>query len=133
MAFIKRESEEEWHPKEAVLFNKIQNNLWYKSFGNGAELVNEVTKVLVVIFQQKGILSSIDFDSELSNSASITAIYAEKVTHFINLVRYKKGFPLRERTALPKVLAHLNFLSGNQVTNSALLVFGANPQQYFPT
>ncbi|WP_432671222.1 Fic family protein [Flavobacterium sp. SM2513] len=34
---------------------------------------------------------------------------------------------------LPKVLSHLNFLSEQQITNSALLAFGTNPQQYFPT
>ena len=132
LAFIKNGSEEGRHPKEEILFHKIQNNLSYKRFGSSAELVTEVTKALVVILQQKGILSSIDFDSEAHPTASLEAIDAEKVTHFITLARYKRGFPLREGTALPKVLSHLNFLSEQQITNSALLAFGTNPQQYFP-
>ena len=133
LAFIKNDTEPERHPKEQALFRKIQNSLSYKRFTTTAELLTEVSKALVVILQQKGILQNIDFDSATNEKATLDAIDEEKVNNFISLARHKRGFPLREGTALPKVLLHLNFLSDAKITNSALLAFGKNPQHFFPT
>jgi predicted HTH transcriptional regulator len=133
LAFIKDETEAERDPKEQALFRKIQNSLSYKRFSTTIELLSEVTKALVVVLQQKGILRSIDFDSEVNSKAKLDAIDEDKVNNFISLARYKRGFPLREGTALPKVLSHLNFISETQLTNSGILAFGQNPQQFFPT
>ena len=133
LAFIKKDSETERHHKEELLFRKVQNNLAYKRFGSTTELLSEVTKSLVLVLQQKGILRSIDFDSEVNNSATLNAIDQDKVNNFISLAQHKRGFPLREGTALPKILAHLNFLTNNKMTNSAILAFGLNPQYFFPS
>lgn len=133
LAFIKNETEAERHPKEQALFSKIQNSLSYKRFTTTTELLFEVTKALVAVLQQKGILSSTDFDSEVNNKATLEVIDEDKVNNFISLARYKRGFPLREGTALPKVLSHLNFISSTQLTNSGILAFGQNPQQFFPS
>ena len=133
LAFIKKDSEVGRNPKEEVLFRKVQNNLAYKRFAGTTELLSEITKSLVLVLQQKGILRSTDFDSEINNAANFNAINEDKVNNFISIARYKRGFPLREGTALPKVLAHLNFLSSDKITNSAILTFGTNPQQFFPT
>jgi ribosomal protein S8 len=56
LAFIKNETEAERDPKEQVLFHKIQNSLSYKRFTTTTELLSKVTKALVVLLQQKGIL-----------------------------------------------------------------------------
>ena len=133
LAFIKSDTDTQRHPKEHDLFRKIQNSLSYKRFNSTNELLSEVTKALVLILQHKGILRYTDFDSEVNSKATLEAIDQDKVNNFINLARYKRGFPLREGTAILKVLSNLNFLSEEQLTNSAILAFGQNPQLYFPT
>ena len=99
LAFIKNGSEEGRHPKEEILFHKIQNNLSYKRFGTSAELVTEVTKALVVILQQKGILSSIDFDSEAHPTASLEAIDAES-NSFYHVGTLQKRFSVARRNSV---------------------------------
>lgn len=133
LAFIKNDSEINRHPKQEILFRKVQNSLAYKRFTTTTGLLSEITKALVLVLQQKGILRSIDFDTEVNSNATFASIDGEKVNHFINLAQFKRGFPLRQGTALAKVLSHLNFLSSDKITNSALLAFGSNPQQFFPT
>jgi ATP-dependent DNA helicase RecG len=133
LAFIKNDTEAGRHPKEAVLFEKIQNSLSYKRFSTTEELLREVSRSLVNVLQQKGLLQLELFDSSIAKRASLSDIDEAKVNHFIGIARHKRGFPLREGSALPKVLSHLNLLFQEQLTNSAILAFGKNPQQFFPS
>lgn len=133
LAFVKTNKDEVRHEKENALLQKIKNTLFYKRFSSTDELVREVTKSLVNVLQQKDLLQIADFDSSIASKATLSEIDEERVLNFIGIARYKRGFPLREGTALPKVLAHLNFLLHNQLTNSAILTFAKNPQQFFPS
>lgn len=133
LAFIKNDTETERHPKETDLFLKIQNSLCYKRFSNTEELLREVSKSLVNVLQQKGILQMELFDSAIAPRASLADIDEDKVNNFISIAQYKRGFPLRQGSALSKVLSHLNLVFQEQLTNSGLLAFGKNPQQFFPS
>lgn len=132
LAFIKNDTDTERHPKETALLRKIQNNLSYKRFSTTEELIRELTKALVNLLQQKGLIQIEGFDSSIAKKASLLDIDADKLNHFINIARYKRGFPFREGSAVPKVLSHLNLYLADGITNSALLAFGKNPQQFFP-
>jgi len=132
LAFIKSDSETGRHPKEVSLFKKIQNQLSYKRFSDTAALLREITKSLVSVLQQQGLIQTEGFDSTIATQATMADIDENKVNHFIGIAKYKRGFPLREGSALSKVLSHLNLLLPGGLSNSALLAFGKNPQQFFP-
>lgn len=100
LAFIKKDSENGRHPKENLLFQKIQNNLSYKRFSSTPELLTEVTKALVSVLQQKGLLQLDRFDSSIAQKASLADIDAEKVNTFISIAQQRRGFPLREGTPI---------------------------------
>jgi ATP-dependent DNA helicase RecG len=132
LAFIKNDTDEPRHPKETALLRKIQNNLSYKRFSTTEELIREVTKALVNLLQQKGLIPIDGFDSSIAKKASLLGIDVDKLNHFVNITRHKRGFAFREGIAVPKVLSHLNLYLADGITNSDLLAFGKNPQQFFP-
>ncbi len=133
LAFVKDDIRTNRNPKTEKLFQKIQTRLSYKKFKDTNELLIEINKALITILQQKGIIQSTEFDDITNETATLEEIDNEKVNHFINLAQHKRGFPLREGTALSKILSHLNFFSNTKITNSGILAFGKNPQHFFPT
>lgn len=132
-AFIKGSPELERHSKEQTLLSKVQNHVTYKSFETVEQLIAEIDTAFVQLLKQQGLIHHIDFDAAFNTQAAIVDIDAEKVNNFIGLARAKRGFPLREGTPVIKVLSHLNMLINNQLTYSALLAFGTDPQRFTPS
>jgi len=133
LAFIKGESSVERHPKEEALLIKVQNYVSYKRFHSISELIAEVNRSLVALLKHQRLVQVVDFDAAINPNAVLADIDNDKVNEFISTARRLRGFPLREGTSVNKILSHLNMLFDEQLTNSALLAFGAEPQQFFPT
>lgn len=108
LAFINNDSDTDRHPKEVSLFKKTQNQFSYICFSGTASLLREITKALFNVMQQQELIQTEGFNSTFATKAIVAAIGENKVNHFIGIARYKRCFPLREGTALAKVLAHLN-------------------------
>lgn len=132
-AFIKGSPELERHSKEQILLNKVRNQVTYKSFETVEQLIAEIDTAFVQLLKQQGLIHHINFDAAFNTQAAIEDIDAEKVNNFIGLARAKRGFPLREGIPVIKVLSHLNMYFNNQLTNSALLAFGKDPQRFTPS
>lgn len=132
-AFVKGTAALERHPKEQAFIRKVQNHRSYKRFETIDELISEINKAFVGLLKQHGTLQTTDFDASINPLATIEDIDAEKVNTFINIARAKRGFPLREGTPVTKVLSHLNMSVNKQLTNSALLAFGVDPQKFTPS
>jgi predicted HTH transcriptional regulator len=88
---------------------------------------------LVDFLKQKKLIQQTSFDESLHPTAQISDIDPAKIDNFLNLADYKRGFPVRQGSSIEKVLTHLNILHGDRLCNSAILAFGKNPQQFFPT
>ncbi|HVT84292.1 MAG TPA: DUF4062 domain-containing protein [Chitinophagaceae bacterium] len=131
--FIKGGSELKRHDKESAFIGKVGEEVSRKRFNTTEELKQEVSKACVAFLRYKGLIAFTPFDASLHATASINDIDGEKIQAFIRTARIKRGFPLREGSTTEQVLAHLNMLKEGQLTNSALLVFGKRPQQFFPT
>ncbi|MEI6765321.1 MAG: DUF4062 domain-containing protein [Bacteroidota bacterium] len=133
LAFIKGDTGIFRHPKESELISKIQDTLSYKRFWKIEELIQEVNYACVTLLKDKGLVQLTSFDESVHPTAKIINLNVAKVDNFIGIARAKRGFPLRQGTAIEKVLSHLHLLQGKKVCNSALLAFGKEPQQFFPT
>jgi ATP-dependent DNA helicase RecG len=131
--FIKGGNELKRHEKENRFIRKAGEDVSRKRFNTIDELKQEVDKACVAFLQHKGLITYQPFDASLHPTATINDLDENKIENFINLARAKRNFPLRQGTATDKVLAHLNMLQEQQLSNSALLVFGKKPQQFFPT
>lgn len=130
--FIKGDADLKRHEKEHAFIRKVGEEVSRKRFYTTDELKQEVSKACVAFLQRKGLLAFTPFDASLHATATINDIDEEKIQMFVRAARAKRAFPLNETASTGQVLAHLNMLKGKQITNSALLVFGKKPQQFFP-
>ncbi|MGB4843273.1 MAG: DUF4062 domain-containing protein, partial [Ferruginibacter sp.] len=131
--FIKGDGGLKRHEKENSFIRKVGEDVSRKRFNTMAELIDEVNKAAVAFLQHKGMIAYKAFDAALHATATLNDLEEEKIQNFVRVARAKRGFPLREGAASSQVLTHLNMLQEQQLTNSALLVFGNKAQQFFPT
>jgi len=133
LAFIKGYSGMERHVKEQAFLLKIQDELSYKRFDSIHELIMGVNAALLSLLKHKGLVHLSGLDESLHSTAQLSDIDPDKVNNFLGLADYKRRFPLKQGSAVEKVLTHLHLFAGEKLCNSALLAFGKTPQQFFPT
>lgn len=121
----------ERHPKETLLINTAQEVLVRKKFGSVDELKSAVYASLVHYLEEKEIIRAKPFDASLHADAQLEDIDTEKLKSFIRLAQVKRGIPLAETEPIEKILTHLNLFHKGRLTNSALLLFGKEPQRFF--
>ena len=131
--FIKNVNGQERHAKELQFIKKITTEITYKTFQSLEDLKHEIYKSCLTFLKHKGLITTHLFDDTYSQSATLDDIDDNKIQNFIRLARFKRGFPLNESATVKQALEHLKLSKGKQISNSALLVFGKNPQFYFPT
>lgn len=73
------------------------------------------------------------FDATLHPAATLADIDEDKVDIFVERARKKRAFPLAKDAGVERVLKSLNLTDNGKITNAALLLFGKEPQKFFPT
>jgi ATP-dependent DNA helicase RecG len=121
------------HPKMSALVRKAAGQVVRRRFTDISDLQTQVYAALVQYLSEAGLLRHKPFDESRCEGASIDDISPEKVAWFLSVAKEERKFPLREGTTPEAMLSHLNLLDGTQPTNSAVLLFGKNPQKFFPT
>jgi len=129
LVFLKQT--ERRHPKTEQLIDRIGLSVVRKSFQTQAELMAGVYASLVHYLVEKGHIQSGPFDASTCRNAGLTDIDTGKVKQFVSRARAARNFPLPATAPVPEVLQHLNLLSGEHLTNAAILLFGRNPRQFF--
>lgn len=133
IVFVKRC--EERHPKEASFIKKVEQDVVRKSFANFEELRNAVYTSLIRYMEEYSILSDQPWDSKYHPTATMDDIDEKKVSGFVYLAREKRRSKLQftgDNTL--DILVSLNLATeSGRLTNSALMLFGKNPQKFFPT
>lgn len=133
IVFVKRC--EERHPKEVSFIKKVEQDVVRKSFANFEELRNAVYTSLIRYMEEYSILSDQPWDSKYHPTATMDDIDEKKVSGFVYLAREKRRSKLQftgDNTL--DILVSLNLATeSGRLTNSALMLFGKNPQKFFPT
>ena len=132
LVFLKQVAER--HPKEAAFIRKVEQDVVRKSFVDYEGLQTAVYSALVRFLEEKEYLRLLPFDAATNPGAKLSDIDTEKVKAFCTAAKEKRDFPVPFSAGKRKVLGHLNLLTDDgRLTNSALLLFGKNPQKYFIT
>jgi len=130
--YIKGDNTLERHPKEVGLIDKVRGLLSYKRYSKVEDLREAVYNSCVKYLKEMGHIHSDDFDNSLHAMATLDAISVDRVRSFVRVAREKRAFPLRETATVTEVLQHLHMMRGDQLVNSAMLVFSDTPQAFFP-
>ena len=132
LIFVKGADDRQRHPKMQALIRKAGNQLIRRRFTSIPELTAALQASLVEYLQASGAIQSRPFEERPCPEATLEDINTTAVTVFVRTARQARQFPLPETTPVPDLLAHLHLLSGVQPTNAALLLFGRDPQRFFP-
>ncbi len=133
LIFIKRMEREMRHAKEIEFIKKAEQCVVRKSFGDYEELRSAVYASLVRYLEENEYLRLLPFDATLHPTATLADIDADKVDIFVERARKKRAFPLSMDAGVERVLKSLNLMDNGKITNAALLLFGKEPQKFFPT
>jgi predicted HTH transcriptional regulator len=131
LAFLLNAKDSERHPKMNRLIKHVSETIIYGRFSSASELLSNVYSALVSFLVEKGDLRTEPFDKSADNKATAADLSDEKIEWFVNRAKAERNFPLTVDARKEKILAHLNLLNNNRITNAAILLFGLQPQRFF--
>ena len=132
LIFVKGTDDSLRHPKMQALIRKAGNQLIRRRVTSISELTAALQASLVEYLQACGAIQSRPFEERPCLDATLEDINTAAVAGLVQAARLERQFPLPETTPVPDLLAHLHLLSGVQPTSAALLLFGRDPQRFFP-
>ena len=122
------------NPKEQAFINKVEQNVIRRAFTTYEELRTAVYNSLIDYLIRKEIIRRVPFDAAAHPVATFDDIDPERVRTFVNKAKEKRNFPLTFADGIEKILSSIHVLTDDgRLTNSALLLFAKDPQQFFRT
>jgi len=88
---------------------------------------DEYKKRILEIYKKE-----IYFDGQVIEEAGIDEIDKDKLKSFIQKAKEKRNLSVEESEESLSVLRKLKLLKGDALTNASILLFGKDPQSYFP-
>ncbi|MBA7516059.1 hypothetical protein ES705_08104 [subsurface metagenome] len=70
------------------------------------------------------------FDSQINKRAQMKNIDSDKVVAFVKKAKTERGLDINADAPLEEIMSRLKLTQDNRLTNSALLLFGRNPQNF---
>lgn len=121
--------------KENAFLKKISQSLSWMRFDDGEGLLSGVYASLDEIIVADGRLLDLPFDAAHCMDASMSDVSRSKVRAFLVAARERRGLSLPLSMRAEKVLEHFHLcdVKSGLLTNSAVLLFGKDPQKFFPT
>ena len=119
--------------KMKMLVRKAGNELIRRRVENVSALTAEVYASLIDYLDGKGALRVPPFDTSPCENATLRHLSRKRVEWFLDTARRERAFPLKPNTSTQALLTHLNLLEQGKPTHAAVLLFGANPQQFHRT
>jgi ATP-dependent DNA helicase RecG len=71
------------------------------------------------------------FDNQICKSARLDDIDRNKVIEFLKKAKAERGLDISPKLPFKEALMRLKFIQDRRLTNSAVLLFGNNPQDFF--
>jgi hypothetical protein len=114
------------------LVAKASGQLVRQRFTDIPALKQALYASLVDYLECRGVIQNRPFEERICPDASLADLDPDAVAGFVRQARAERQFPLSEQAAIQEVLTHLGLLSDSQPSNAAVLLFGKNPQRFFP-
>ena len=133
LIFVKGTEDKNRHPKMQALIRTAGNQLIRRRFGDTEELTAALYASLVDYLETAEVLQTRPFEERLCPDATLADVDEHAVTAFVRRARLARQFPLAIETPVTDVLAHLHLIRDGRPTNAAVLLFGRDPQRFFPS
>jgi predicted HTH transcriptional regulator len=133
LVYVKGANDHDKHPLMQALIARVGTDLVRRRYEDLATLKPAVYASLVDYLQKERLIGSPPFDAAPCLAATIDDLNADAMQAFIRLARSARNFPVPESASPRELLAHLNLLIGDRPSNAGVLLFGKNPQRFFPS
>jgi hypothetical protein len=124
--------DESRHPRMQALVRKAGAEVVRRRASSLPELIAGLYASLVEHLVRQGLIQSGPFDESPCLGATLADIDLSALSGFVRRARVERSFPLPDDAPAPAILAHLNLLAGDTLARAALLLFGRDPQRFFP-
>ena len=122
------------HPKEQAFIAKVERDVVRRSFETYEELRTAVYNSLIDYLIRKEVIHRVPFDAAAHPVATYDDIDQEKVRTFVERAKDKRKVALNYSDGMEKIFTSIHVLTDDgRLTNSALLLFAKDPQQFFRT
>jgi len=74
----------------------------------------------------------IQFDTQINLKATIKDINKDRLKWFLRKAKEERNYDIDPETPLMETLNRLNLIQDKKLTNTAILLFGKDPQKFFP-
>ena len=118
------------HPKMNALVRKASSQLIRRRFAGTTDLLAQIYAALIKFLEDSGHLPFIPFDAAACHGANLDDISPEKLTAFLEKAKSSRSYSLDVTTPVLPALAHMNMLYKEEPSNSAILLFGKQPQKF---
>lgn len=134
LIYIKRtQGRQKRHVKQIKLIQKAEQSVVRKTFSSYEELQEAVYDSLIRYLEENDYIRKLPFDASICHGATIDDIDCAKLEHFVMLAKAHRGFPLSYSVGAVALLTQLKLMTdAGRLTNSAILLFGKRPQDFFP-
>jgi len=134
LIFLKGKDESDRDIRLVSLIHRIKKSTTgyvYKRFAEVKKLKSHVCESLIELLENKGVISSLHFDTQICKGAALKDIDSNKVHWFVEKAREARGFDIPTKLSVREILERLDLLHNGKLINSAILLFGKGPQKYF--
>ena len=125
--FVKGVDDQDKQSEMKSLIRSAGEQLIRRRFSNMAELLSSVYASLVDYLESEELIRVGPWDAAAPLKATMDDIDPEKVSRFVHLATYSRGFPLPEDSPVENVLRHLSLMAGDRPSHAAILLFAKQP------
>lgn len=118
------------HPKMAALTRRAKAGLIYKRFSSVADLLSLLYDSLIEHLEERGTIQGKPFDASPCRGTDLDDISESRIKWFLPIARKERNLNLPASAGKQNTLTHLNLVDDGEVTNAAILLFGAAPQKH---
>lgn len=109
----------------------IRNSYVYDRFTTMESLKTKALNSLISYLDDEGLLAKVPFDQTVCREARLKDIDKEKVKSFLKKAKTERGLGISPDLPTKEILMRLKLIREGKLTNSAVLLFSNNPQDFF--
>ena len=129
---VKGNDDESRHPKMRSLIHNAERQLVRRRFTDISDLTTKLYEALNEYMINVAKIRIKPLDASACQDATIDDISPERISWFIQKARDERDYRLPVNTPPYDALIHLNLLDKGQPACGAILLFGKDPQHFFP-
>ena len=133
LIYVKGGDDKFKHAKMQALIRKASPQLIRRRFADEGSLLPAVYASLVDYLEDHQMILNGPFDGTVCRNANYKDLRSANIKQFIHEARAARDFPLKESASSRELLAHLNLLEQDEMTNAAVLLFAKEPQRFLPS